>query len=185
MPVRYEVHSACGDVTSITIQDVTFANLWCPAENDSQVQSIPLCGTPFARFHNAPLNFCVSSSSSDVRQSRNASARTLLRSVSKCHSAAPASRGGTESPSDKGKYRTCWSQVLCLRAKLRIFWRQRAILSFRSFTITYDYNLSLQSRVVSLLEGQGRAAAHRFQGEDGREPPSPAAWSKVADLVLS
>ena len=48
--------------------------------------------------------------------------------MSKCHPAATASRGGTESPSDKGKCGTCWSQVLCLRAKLRIFWRQRAIL---------------------------------------------------------
>jgi hypothetical protein len=54
--------------------------------------------------------------------------RTLRRSVSKCHPAATASRGGTESPRDKRKCGTCWSQGLCLRAKLRIFWRQCAIL---------------------------------------------------------
>jgi len=94
-----------------------------------------------------------SSSSSDVRQSRNASERTLLRSVTKCHPAATVSRGGTESPSDKGKGGTCWSQVLCLRAKLRTFWRQRAIL-----------HLGLHMQ----LEGKGRAVAYPFQGEDGR-----------------
>jgi hypothetical protein len=42
------------------------------------------------------------------------------------------------------------------------------------FRITY----TVREQGVSLLEGQGRAAAHPFQGADGREAPRPVALDK-------
>src|ERR1700730_6220878 len=119
-----------------------------------------------------------SSSSSDVRQSRSASARAPLRSVSKCHPAATASRGGTESSSDKGKCGTCWSQVLCLRAKLRIFWRQRAILTFRiTYTVRGPGAASCRARVERWLI--------RFRVRMAGRLRARLLGQKVADLVQS
>jgi hypothetical protein len=42
------------------------------------------------------------------------------------------------------------------------------------FRITH----TVRGQGVSLLEGHGRAAAHAFQGADGREAPRPAALDK-------